>query len=69
MIVYRSPWHNILKDVDVHCHRILGPICEGGQWWKRYSRELEELYSESNKVNVIKSSRQVGRPCCVNGLK
>jgi hypothetical protein len=29
----------------------------GGQWWKRYSRELEELYNEPNIVNIIKSSR------------
>jgi hypothetical protein len=28
-----------------------------GQWWKRDNRELEELYSEPNTVNVIKSSR------------
>jgi hypothetical protein len=34
-----------------------GPICEGGQWRKRYIRELEELYNEPNIVNVIKSSR------------
>jgi len=33
--------------------RIYGAICEGGQWWKRYSRELEELYSEPNIVNII----------------
>jgi len=26
--------------------------CEGGQWRKRYNRELEELYSEPNTVNV-----------------
>ena len=38
-------------------HRIYGPICERGQWQKRYNRELEELYNESNIVNVIKSSR------------
>jgi hypothetical protein len=37
--------------------RIYGPICEGGQWQKRYGRELEELYNEPNTVNVIKSSR------------
>jgi len=27
-----------------------GTICEKGQWWKRYSRELEELYSEPNMM-------------------
>ena len=37
--------------------RMYGPICEGGQWRKRYDRELEELYSEPNTVKVIKSSR------------
>ena len=37
--------------------RIYGPICEGGQWWKRYNRELEELYNKPNIVNAIKSSR------------
>ena len=36
--------------------RIYGPICEGGQWQKRYNRELEELYNEPNTVNIIKSS-------------
>jgi hypothetical protein len=34
-----------------------GTICEGGQWRKRYNRELEQLYNEPNIVNVIKSSR------------
>jgi len=34
MLIYRSPWHNVLKDVDVHCRGIFGPICEGGRWWK-----------------------------------
>jgi hypothetical protein len=34
-----------------------GPICEGGQRWKRYNRVLDELYSEPNTVKVIKSSR------------
>jgi hypothetical protein len=38
-------------------HRIFGPICEVRQWQKRYNRELEELYSEPNLVNIIKSSR------------
>jgi hypothetical protein len=57
MIVYQSPWHNILKDVDVLCRRIFCLMCEGGQWQKRYNRELEELYNEPNIVNVIKSSR------------
>ena len=37
--------------------RIYGPICERGQWWKRYNRETEELCNEPNIVNVIKSSR------------
>jgi hypothetical protein len=37
--------------------RIYGPICEVGQWRKRYERKLEELYFEPNVVNVIKSSR------------
>ena len=37
--------------------RINGPICERGQWWKRYNRELEELKNEPNIVNVKKSSR------------
>ena len=37
--------------------RIYGPICEGGQWQKRYKRELEQLYNEPNTANVIKSSR------------
>ena len=36
--------------------RIYGPICERGQWRKRCNRELQELYSEPNIVNVIKSS-------------
>jgi len=27
-------------------HRIFGPICERGQWQKRYNRELEELDNE-----------------------
>ena len=34
-----------------------GPMCEGGQWWKRYNRELEELYNEPNIVHIIKSNR------------
>jgi hypothetical protein len=38
-------------------HRIYGPICEIGQWRKRYNRELEELYNEPHTVNIIKSSR------------
>jgi len=29
----------------------------GGQWWKRYNKESEELYYEPNIVNVIKFSR------------
>ena len=29
----------------------------GGQWRKKYNRELEGLYNEPNIVNVIKSSR------------
>jgi hypothetical protein len=33
------------------------PKCEGGQWRKKYNRELEELYNEPNVVKVIKSSR------------
>ena len=37
--------------------RIYGPICKGGQWQKRYYRELEELHNEPNTVNVIKYSR------------
>jgi hypothetical protein len=32
-------------------------MCGRGHWWKRYNRELEELYNEPNTVNVIKSSR------------
>jgi hypothetical protein len=31
-----------------------GPICEGRQWWKRYSRGLEELYDEPDTVKVKK---------------
>jgi len=46
--------------------RILGPICEEGQWRKSYNRELQELYNEPNIANVIKSS-EVGGPCCANG--
>jgi hypothetical protein len=26
-------------------HRIFGPICEGGQWQKKYNRELEESFT------------------------
>ena len=37
--------------------RTYGPICERGQWQKRYNRELEKLYNEPNTVHVIKSSR------------
>jgi hypothetical protein len=37
--------------------RIYGEIYENGQWGKRYNRELEDLYSEPNTVNVIKYSR------------
>jgi hypothetical protein len=33
--------------------RVYGPTCEGGQWRKRYNRELEELYGEPNIINVI----------------
>ena len=58
VLVYQSPWWNILKDLGVRCRRIFGPICKGGQWRERYSRELEELHSEPNIVNVIKCSRQ-----------
>jgi len=36
---------------------ICGPTCKGGQWQKRYSSELEELYIEPNIVNVMRSSR------------
>ena len=43
--------------MDVHCRSIFGPMHEGGQWRKWYSRELKELYSEPNIVNVMKSSR------------
>jgi hypothetical protein len=38
-------------------HLVYGPICEKEQWRKRYSRESEDLYNETNVVNVIKSSR------------
>ena len=34
-----------------------GPICQKGQWQKRYNRELEQLYNEPNIVNIIKPSR------------
>jgi hypothetical protein len=37
--------------------RIYGLLCKGGQWQKRYNRELEELYNEPNTVNVLKSTR------------
>jgi len=37
--------------------RIFDPICKRGQWPKRYNGKLEELYSEPDIVNVIKSSR------------
>jgi hypothetical protein len=30
---------------------IYGPICERGQWQKRYNRELKEFYNESNPVD------------------
>jgi hypothetical protein len=36
---------------------IRGSTCKRGQWQKRYSSELEELYSEPNIVNVLRSSR------------
>ena len=38
-------------------HRIYGPISKRGQWCKRYNRETQELYSEPDIVNIIKSSR------------
>ena len=38
-------------------HRIYGPICKRGQWQKRNSRELEELYNEPNIINIIKYSK------------
>jgi hypothetical protein len=34
-------------------HRIYAPICNRGQWQKRYSRELKSF----TIVNIIKSSR------------
>jgi hypothetical protein len=34
-----------------------GPLCERGQWRKRWNRELEKLHNETDIVNVIKSSR------------
>jgi hypothetical protein len=37
--------------------RTYDPVCEIGHSWKRYGRELKELYNEPNMVNVIKSSR------------
>jgi len=37
--------------------RIFGPICERGQGRKRYIREFEQFYNESNIVSVIKSNR------------
>jgi hypothetical protein len=37
--------------------RIYGPICERGQWQKRYNKQSEELYNEPNIFSVIKSSR------------
>ena len=43
-------------DTRILC-RIYGAICEKRQWWKRYNRELEDLYNETNVVNVIKSGR------------
>jgi hypothetical protein len=36
--------------------RVFGRICEGGQWQKRYSRDVEELDTEPNIVIVIQSS-------------
>ena len=35
--------------------RIYGPICERGQWRKRYGTELEALYIEPNIVNTRES--------------
>ena len=35
--------------------RLYGPICERGQWRKRYSTDIEELYNELSTVKVIKS--------------
>ena len=34
-----------------------GPICDGENWRKRCSRELEELYNESYIFKVMKSDR------------
>jgi len=42
-------------------HRIYGPVCEGGQWHKKYNGELEELYSEPNIVNVINPANWGGQ--------
>jgi len=32
--------------------RINGPKCERERWQKRYNREIKELYSEPNIVNI-----------------
>jgi hypothetical protein len=33
-------------------HRIYGSICEREWWQKRYNRDIKELYSEPNIVNI-----------------
>jgi hypothetical protein len=37
--------------------RILGPICENGDWRKRFSRELYDLYGDSSVIGIVKSTR------------
>jgi hypothetical protein len=55
IILYIGSWLSIFE--RKFFPRIYGPICEGGQWRKRYKRELEELYNELNIVKSIKSCR------------
>jgi hypothetical protein len=37
--------------------RILGPICENGEWRKRFNRELYDLYGDSSVIGIVKSAR------------
>jgi uncharacterized protein YlxP (DUF503 family) len=37
--------------------RIIGPICEGGRWRRRYNNELDSIYKDPPIRRIVKSLR------------
>jgi hypothetical protein len=37
--------------------RIIGPICEGGRWRRRYNNELHSIYKDTPIRRIVKSLR------------